>query len=211
MADFWPHLHDDPFSLERLKRSCEMLQCAHHHSVLDVGCHHKEALKFLPPHVEYTGLDILQGDDFDGGFQLNHKFDRILCLEVLEHLKFPRRTLLSIAQHLTDPGIAVISLPNESSIFHRIRSLFGTVDQECFSEDGKHLHLPSFRQASSFVSEYLEIQTVEFYVSSGCGTRQNWIRPILKRTPKSLLKCLADISPSLFSRGFIFQLKKKKQ
>lgn len=204
MKDHWPDLHDDKFARERLRRSCELLSVAHHHSVLDIGCHKKEALKFLPKTIDYTGLDILFGDEFDGGFNLLYKFNRILCLEVLEHLKFPRKTLVSMIELLKDDGVIVISLPNESSLFHRIRSLTGTVDQECFSENGKHLHLPSLRQAYEFLSEYLKILKVEYYISDGCGTKQSWLRTLLKRIPKPLMQSLANMFPSLFSRGFIF-------
>jgi len=203
--DHWPSLHADPFARERLRKSCELLRCAGHHSVLDVGCHRKEALEFLPKHITYTGLDSLLGDDFDGGTNLVHRFDRILCLEVLEHLKFPDKTLKHLSARLTDHGVFVLSLPNEASIFHRLRSILGTVDQECFSEDGKHLHLPSLKQARAFVSRYLKIESEEYYISDGCGSRQSFLRPILKLIPLSIIRCLASFCPSLFARGFIFQ------
>ena len=202
--DFWPQLHADPFARERLRRSCELLNCAYHHTVLDVGCHKSEALEFLPNGVDYTGIDHLLGDEFDGGVHLRYRFDRILCLEVLEHLKYPRKTLQSLVEQLRDDGIIVISLPNESSLFHRIRSLFGVVDAECFSESGKHLHLPSLKQAYSFVSEYLKVQKVEYYVSSGCGTRVPFLHKLLQIIPKQMLQWLANKVPSIFSRGFIF-------
>lgn len=202
--DFWPSLHSDPFARERLKHSCELLNCSFHHSVLDVGCHKKEALEFLPKGVDYTGLDILYGNEIDGDIKLFYQFNRILCLEVLEHLKYPQSTLASIVHLLRDDGICVISLPNETSLFHRVRSLFGTVDAECFSENGKHLHLPSLKQSYSFVSKYLKIQKVEYYASSGLGTRTPFLNNILSLLPKRILQGLARMCPSLFSRGFIF-------
>ena len=202
--DYWVTLHDDPFAKARLKRSCELLNCAHHHSVLDVGCHKSEALEFLPKHIDYTGVDSLLGDDFDGGLKLFFQFNRILCLEVLEHLKYPHKTLQSLVDLLKDDGIMVISLPNENTLFHRLRSLCGCVDAECFSENGKHLHLPNLRQASEFVSKYLKIQKVEYYTSSGISTRQVLIHKFLKLIPKGMLRFLASLCPSLFARGFIF-------
>jgi len=209
MDDFWPGMLEDPFARERIKRSCELLNCAHHHSVLDVGCHKEEAREFLPKHISYLGVDGLRGDTIDGGLELLFKFDRILCLEVLEHLQFPHKTLASLVDLLKDSGTIVISLPNEASLFHRLRSLSGTVDQECFSESGKHLHLPSLKQARSFVEKYLTIQKVEYYISDGCGTRTPFLRGILKAIPKRFLKLLASFCPSLFARGFIFQCVKK--
>lgn len=207
--DFWPELHSDPFARERLKRSCELLQCTGNHSILDVGCHRMEALDFLPRHCDYKGIDILFGDEFDGGLKEVYCYDRILCLEVLEHLKYPQKTLESIASLLKEDGICVISLPNEASLFHRIRCLFGIVDQECFFETGKHLHLPSLKQAFQFVSKYLKVQKVEYYVSRGAGTRTPFLPTILKLIPPSILRILASLSPSLFARGFIFVCSKK--
>jgi len=202
--DFWEELHSDPFAKERLKRSCELMNCNFHHSVLDVGCHKEEAREFLPKGVDYTGIDALKGDDFDGDIKLVYKFNRILCLEVLEHLKYPQKTLACISNLLKDDGICVISLPNEASLFHRVRCLFGLVDAECFSENGKHLHLPSLKQARSLVEKYLKIVKEEYYVSDGCGTRTTLVRTFLKIIPRRLLVVLSQIFPSLFSRGFIF-------
>jgi SAM-dependent methyltransferase len=204
VEDYWPTLHSDPFARERLKRSCELLNCAYHHSVLDVGCHKEEAREFLPKGVDYTGIDALKGDEFDGGVNLLYKFNRILCLEVLEHLKYPQKTLASIAGLLKDDGICVISLPNEASLFHRVRCLFGLVDAECFSENGKHLHLPSLKQARSLVERYFRVVRLEYYISDGCCSRSNFARKLLKVVPKLLLKLLSQLVPSLFSRGFIF-------
>lgn len=204
--DFWPHLHDDKYALERLKKSVELANVKDGMSALDVGCHQEEARQFLSKDCIYVGLDHIKGDSFDGGFNIYQTFDRILCLEVLEHLQWPKKTLASIDFHLKEDGIAVISLPNEATLFHRFRALLGIVDQEAFSECGKHLHLPSLKQSIEFVSEQFKIISVSAYESDGCGTRQKWIVPLLKILP---LKFLASFCPSLFARGFIFVCKKK--
>lgn len=202
--DFWPTLYEDPFAVERIKKCVELADIKPSMNVLDVGCNKMEASKYIPTSCHYIGIDSINGFEIDGGFNLLQKFDRILCLEVLEHLKYPRKTLESIVSHLNDEGIAIISLPNEVSLFHRLRSLFGIVDQECFSESGKHLHLPSLKQAQAFLSAYLRIQKVAFYTSDGCGSRQSVVRSAIRLFPKRLLQLLADVCPSLFSRGFIF-------
>lgn len=205
--DFWPHLHDDPYALARLRKSCELLNAKPGMSVLDVGCHQGEARQFLKD-TEYMGIDTLTGHEIDGGFSLNQKFDRILCLEVLEHLRWPRKTLASIASHLDDAGICVISLPNEATLFHRVRALFGYPDAEAFEECGKHLHLPSLEQARAFVADYLHIVQESFYCSDGAGSRQSLVSSLLKMIPPVILSKLADAWPSMFARGFIFVCKK---
>lgn len=207
-TDHWPTLHQDPYALARLKKSIKLCNILPHHSVLDIGCHQEEVRQFIPKSCDYVGLDHIKGDDFDGGFSLHRKFDRILCLEVLEHLQWPRKTLSSITEHLSDDGIAVISLPNEATLFHRIRSFFGTVDAECFSETGKHLHLPSLRQCKNLISEHFEITKLALYISRGQGSRSKIAICITKLLPEKCIKLLSVCFPSLFARGFIFVCKK---
>ena len=211
-TDFWPTLHSDPYALARLRKSCELLDAKPGMSVLDVGCHQGEARQFLKD-VEYQGLDALTGHDIDGeldpGYGLG-QWDRILCLEVLEHLNYPRKTLASIAFHLKKDGVAVISLPNEATLFHRLRSLLGVVDAECFSESGKHLHLPSLKQCVSFLESNLQIVSKHYYIApTAAGSRQAWLGAILRIIPDSIHQLLADFFPSMFARGFIFVCKKK--
>lgn len=210
--DFWPTLHQDPYALARLRKSCELADVKPGMSLLDVGCHQGEARQFFKD-IEYVGIDTLTGHEIDGGFNLNRKFDRIICLEVLEHLKNPRATIESICNHLYEDGILIVSLPNEASVFHRFRCLLGLVDAECFSDQGKHLHLPSLKQCRSLLSlksDRLKVVSEEYYISrSAAGSRQEWVGRILSVIPESLLQYLADRLPSLFARGFIFVCKKK--
>src|SRR3990167_9500300 len=88
--DSWPHLSEDKYAQKRIRKAVDLLRTEPGHTVLDVGCHQEEAKDFLPV-CEYIGLDLLKGNDFDQGFNLHRQFDRILCLETLEHLKYPRR------------------------------------------------------------------------------------------------------------------------
>lgn len=212
MDDFWPDLHEDKYARLRLKRSVELLQAEPLHSVLDIGCHQKEALRYLPAGCNYVGMDHIYGHDFDGGIPVGKIYDRILCLEVLEHLKYPRQTLRSIAKHLHPDGICVISLPNEATLFHRIRSLFGVVDAECFGEAGKHLHLPSLKQSMFFVSAVLQVDQIFFYIAPSCrGSRQQGLGILLSIIPDRVWQFLADKFPSLFARGFIFMCRKNPE
>lgn len=213
--DFWPTLHQDPYALARLKKSVELADVKPGMKVLDVGCHHSEALQFLPS-CKYWGIDNFQYDentivqDFDGGIKSTLKFDRILCLEVLEHLAKPVSTLLSIRDSLEEDGLLVVSLPNEASLFHRMRCLLGIVDGQCFQEGGKHLHLPSESQSRKFLSLYFEIVYQQSYIApSARGSHQEWVGRILTLIPDAIHQYLADAVPSLFARGFIFVCKKK--
>ena len=213
MTDSWPGMENDPDAIARIKKAVELLDAKKGMTVLDVGCHKQEALQYLPDGVKYYGVNdtVLVPNtirlDIDGGFTMPLQFDRILCLEVLEHLECPYGTLQSLSKVLKDDGVLVVSLPNEATLFHRLRCLFGIVDQECFNFPGKHLHLPSLSQSRKFLKELFLIEKEEYYVTQhAIGCKQVWIKPLIKYLP---MKFLSRISRSLFARGFIFKLKRK--
>jgi hypothetical protein len=209
--DYWPELYSDPYAVKRIEKSVTLANILPGMSVLDVGCHMGELETYMPVEAMYTGIDHLNGHEIDGGFNLHQQFDRILCLETLEHLQWPRKTLASIVEHLKDDGIAVISLPNEATLFHRIRSFLGTPDQEAFSECGKHLHLPNMSQSLTFVSSHLKVLRVTPYFSLNLNnSRPSMLNTIGKLIPSKLLSLLSEIFPSLFARGFIFVCSKKQ-
>lgn len=184
-------------------------------TILDVGCFTWEARKYFPRSIQYIGLDSQKFHAKTQVVDLNHGFEPMscshaLCLETLEHLIDPADTLESLYKSLGDSGVLVVSLPNESTLFHRIRCLCGTVDAQCFSSEGKHLHLPSLKQCRKFLSTQFEIVCEKYYIApSACGSSQGWVGRILSLFPDGVHQILADWKPSLFARGFIFLLKKK--
>ena len=214
--DNWPGMENDPDAQARIKKACDMLDAKDGMKILDIGCHKQEALAYLPPKAFYTGINdtvLVPGTvrmNIDGGFRLDQKADRILCLEVLEHLECPLGTLEAIQSVLQDDGVLVVSLPNEATLFHRIRCLLGIVDQECFVYGGKHLHLPSLSQSRAFLRKEFQIVEEAYYISHcALGTRQEIVANLIRVLPKQFLELLANVLPSLFARGFIFKLKKK--
>lgn len=182
--------------------------------ILDIGCFTQEARKYYPPWIKYLGIDQAQYHKDTKVVDLNHGFEPIpashaLCLETLEHLVNPGDTLESIYNSLPDHGVLVVSVPNEATIFHRIRCLCGTVDAGCFEGSGKHLHLPSLKQSRKFVSTHFEIVSELYYISpSACNSAQEWLGKILQLIPEGVHQFLADKCPSLFARGFIFLCRK---
>jgi len=50
----------------------------------------------------------------------NEKFDLILLMDILEHLKNPKKSLLQIRKILKDNGVLVIQLPNYKSLMAKI-------------------------------------------------------------------------------------------
>ena len=209
----------DRYARDRVMKSARLLlpYLKDTDTVLDVGCFTHEAHKYFPRAVKYLGIDEKAYHKETKVLGLHHGFEPIaashaLCLETLEHLLDPMDTLRSIFLSLPVGGFLVVSLPNEATIFHRIRSLLGTVDAECFSGEGKHLHLPSLKQARAFLkkSQGFELLKELYYISpSACGSNAAFLGRILTLIPDRIHQFLADKFPSLFSRGFIFLLKKR--
>lgn len=207
----------DKYARDRVMKSARLLLpfVKDTDTILDVGCFTWEARKYFPRSVNYIGIDQKAYHAKTRVVDLNHGFTPIschhaLCLETLEHLLDPEDTLQSIQDSLQEGGLVVISLPNETTLFHRIRSLFGIVDADCFASQGKHLHLPSLKQSREFLSKQLLIQNEVYYISpSGCGSKQAWVGQMLRILPDGFHQALADRFPSLFARGFIFLCRKK--
>jgi hypothetical protein len=176
-----------------------------------------EARKYYQRTITYIGLDEKAYHPQTKVVNLHHGFEPVpcshaLCLETLEHLIDPQDALESIYNSLADHGALVVSVPNEATIFHRLRCLCGTVDADSWASSGKHLHLTNLTQARKFVSKQFDIVSEQYYISpSACNSRQVWVGRILTCIPDSIHQFLADKMPSLFARGFIFLLKKKGQ
>jgi len=214
----WENMYRlDRYARDRVMKSARLLLpfLKDNDLILDVGCFTQEARKYYPPWVKYIGIDEKAYHPETKTVDLNHGFETIscqhaLCLETLEHLLEPEDVLLSIYDSLSSDGRLVVSLPNEATLFHRMRALLGTVDAECFSGQGKHLHLPSLRQARTFLQSKYEVLSTIFYISpSAVGSRNTWLGRLLSLIPDQVHQWLADKCPSLFARGFIFLLQKR--
>lgn len=207
----------DRYARDRVMKSARLLLpfLKDTDTVLDVGCFTQEARKYFPRAVKYIGIDEKAYHKDTMVVNIHHGFEPIpcqhaLCLETLEHIIDPEDTLESLALSLPESGYLVISLPNEATLYHRIRCLLGLVDAGCFQSEGKHLHLPSLNQSKLFVQSHFDICDTKFYISpSAVGSRHHRLLNILTLIPDCIHQWLADTLPSLFARGFIFLLKKR--
>lgn len=208
----------DKYARDRVMKAARLLlpYLKDNDLVLDVGCFTQESKKYFPSWIRYLGLDQKAYHPETKVVDLNYGFEPIpaqaaLCLETLEHLLSPKDTLESIYKSLPENGLLVVSLPNEATLFHRLRALFGVVDGNCFASEGKHLHLPSLLQSRKFLeSQHYHIQKELYYISpTACNSSQAWVGQILALIPDCIHQFLADRIPSMFARGFIFLLKKK--
>jgi len=189
-------------------------------AVLDIGCYTAELFEILPDAFKYTGIDFddeamriakakgvcVHKLNFDQEtLDIRDKFDAVILAEVLEHLKKPEVMLSQVKQLLKEGGIAVISLPNENTIYHRIMSLLGLGIDMCAFGEFKHLHLPTIRQSQNFLKKYFTILKKIYYINpAGRGSRIEKIGWLFSLIPDFIWHALANLFPGLFARGTIF-------
>ena len=85
------------------QKSCTVDGITHNQQEADIAKRHYHALKVLD----------LEADDWHVGFK-NHLYDCIVCADVLEHIKDPRRVIRDCRDLLSDSGLLLISIPNIS-------------------------------------------------------------------------------------------------
>lgn len=115
-------------------------------TVFDIGFGFAQALLFfkekglevsgLEPSIDGYNYALSKGiNAFHSGIESfecvgNNKFDIVLLMNVLEHLREPATTLLNIKnQLLNDNGILVIDVPNDFNTFQEVANLEYDLDQ----------------------------------------------------------------------------------
>jgi 2-polyprenyl-3-methyl-5-hydroxy-6-metoxy-1,4-benzoquinol methylase len=186
--------------------------------LLDIGCYTGDLLTVVPKGVRYFGVDsdsqALKIAEGRGAETLNldiekddippkvGQFDIIVASELLEHLKDPARLLLRIQKLIKPSGVILLSLPNECTIYHRLKMLFGKgIDGTAFAPH-YHLHFPTIRQSNQFISGYFDIAKKIYWVHLGGGLSEK----VLSKISLKFWECLIRLFPSLFARGIIYLL-----
>lgn len=190
--------------------------------VLDIGCYTADILEYLPFSLKYHGIDndkkaleiakkrgaIIHFCDVDTKkiSIKKYKFDLIIATEILEHLKDPESMLRQMQVLLKHNGFIVVSLPNECTIYHRIKIIFGKgIDGTGFAPH-YHMHFPTLKQNKELLLKYFEIVDLKYWVHADIG---GILGKITKKIPYIFLMFLAKILPTLFARGAIYLCKKK--
>lgn len=144
-------------------------------SVLDIGCKTLSLLHILEEReipCNYNGLDISQIAKKSLNFKVNKEpkiiikdamkglpfkkesFDRIFCLEVIEHVHTPIFLLDEIKRVLKKDGKAVVSCPNPYYWINMLNTLFNTKENEG--------HISCFRdQEISTMCDFVDLKIVK--------------------------------------------------
>jgi SAM-dependent methyltransferase len=161
--------------------------------VLDIGCYDGFFLEYICngkgfgyeidleaiKEARKRGVMILSTLDTD------FKFDIIVCMEVLEHLKYPEKMVETIKRLARDR--IIISLPNECNLWTRIRMVLGLGINDLPFDSEYHIHFPTLKQSEEFVSKHFKIVNKRYWVYG--------------------LPQFFRFLPNLFARGVIFECK----
>lgn len=105
----------------RLKKAAALARVRAPAGVLDIGARDGGLKRYLPPGVEYQGLEIapefaapdIRIADVSGGIPFGDaQYDFVFCIEVLEHVPNPYETMSEIHRVLRPEGVLVLSVPN---------------------------------------------------------------------------------------------------
>lgn len=135
------------------------------------------------------------------------KFDYILMMDVLEHLR-NRVELLSRARHWLKPdGKLIISTPNIAHISIRIKLLFGDFTYTKMGIlDRTHVHFYTKKTLDEVLNES-GWQVTQWYVSSDFG-QMPFLGRILKKIPKYFQSLVTDLFPSFLGVQWVVSCKK---
>ena len=227
--EFQEYLSHYPLKLTASSsHDCARRMAGTRNEVLDVGCGNGYFAAELTKHANrVTGIDRLslpesldaftqyvQGD-LEAGLtpvapQLRARsFDRILLLDVLEHLQEPGRVLSECCPLLKPGGAVVVSLPNVANIAIRLQLLFGRFEYtERGILDRTHLRFFTHKTARRFLREngyrILEEKATVIPIDLAFGlVSEGRLHRILSRA----LLWLTRMLPRLFAYQFVFLAK----
>ena len=157
----------------------------------------KEAKKYC----EWVGqLDL----DSSTNYRLipKEKFDFILLMDVLEHLKDASDLLAYIAGNIKTRKI-IISIPNIANLSIRMDLLFGKFNYtELGLLDKTHVKLYTLASAKKLItSSGLKIESINFTADLGLV---NIFGRFLRKLPKDLQHFITKIKPTLLAGQFIY-------
>jgi 2-polyprenyl-3-methyl-5-hydroxy-6-metoxy-1,4-benzoquinol methylase len=174
----------------------------------------KEAAEVAKPYYE----KIIIGDVEDEKIleELPPKFfDYILCMNVLEHLRWPQKVLAHLKKFLKPEGSVIVAIPNVAHWSIRLKLLFGDFEygKGLFGTDHgiallDETHLRFFTKKTMLKMFYdagYKVVFCRFDPDKGIPK----LHGLLLQLPYGwkLLKFIYSLWPTLFAGQFIFELK----
>lgn len=196
--------------------------------ILEIGCATGYFGRFLSKEMgcELTGVEIdcnsaemakeyynelIVGDVEDQPVigNIKGKYDIILCIAVIEHLKSPPETLKELRRFLKDGGYFIITLPNIAHWKIRLDLLFGKFEyREYGILDKTHLRFFTLKTAKKLI-ENAELKIEHFSIDPDMGMPK--INGLIRRIPiigVEILRGFYSLFPGIFGYQFIFKAKR---
>jgi glycosyltransferase involved in cell wall biosynthesis len=159
---------------------------------------------------EYVRLDLESGLEPLLQSLGSRRFDYVLMLDILEHLRYPERILTQAADALRDNGRIIVSLPNVANIAVRLMLLFGRFNYtERGILDRTHLRFYTHKTARQMLEqagyEIVRKENTVVPIELVLGLAPEGI---LMRALNGILAGLTQLMPSLFGYQIIFVARK---
>lgn len=180
----------------------------------------KESAELAKPYYEKIIVGDVENDDTIKQIP-DIRFDYILCMNVLEHLRNPKEVLVKLKKFIKpEDGYLVATIPNVAHWSIRLKLLFGNFDygkgKGIFGSDHgiallDETHLRFFtRKTMIEMFQYAGYEIVYWSFDPDKGIPK--FHGLFLRIPGGwkFLKIFYSLWPNLFAGQFVFQLKLKK-
>ena len=154
--------------------------------ILEVGCRSGNLTQYYHEGNEVVGVDVDRNALLEFGKRLeleSHwvdvdseplpfregQFDVVVFSEVMEHLRFPQKTLEEIQRVLKPEGRIIGSVPNSFRLRNRLKFLFGNAFEVDVSHLRSYSHVLLRRELSTFFNR-IEIHPISGHVLGGGST-----------------------------------------
>lgn len=206
------HTNEGNWVPPRVYKAIELIDLKDNLEIIDIGCGEgtigklvkeknnkirfigvdisQEAIQLAKNYYDQTYLINLDKDDFQKEWK--NTYDYAICIEVLEHLFNPEKTLLQIKTLLKKNGILITSFPNMAWWKYRLKMLKGVYPVES--------------RAYNMI-EHLQNYTLDSFTKllNECGYEIKKLNPdynkiptIIKHVPKLIRNKILIKHPNLF-------------
>jgi 2-polyprenyl-3-methyl-5-hydroxy-6-metoxy-1,4-benzoquinol methylase len=148
--------------------------------------------------------------DFESGEPLpvKEQFDRVLCMDVIEHLRNGQNFLRTLRPFLEDTSVIILSTPNVAHIRIRLKLLFGQFGYtKTGVMDETHVHF----YTRDTLKECFERAgyDIEKIVPSADFGQLPFLGRFARHIPKSIQYTLTTLFPTLLGVQFVVLARKK--
>ena len=184
--EFQSHGKYDYFYGDEARKNLYVELIGQGNQILEVGCRSGNLTQYYHEGNEVVGVDVDRNALLEFGKRLeleSHwvdvdseplpfregQFDVVVFSEVMEHLRFPQKTLEEIQRVLKPEGRIIGSVPNSFRLRNRLKFLFGNAFEVDVSHLRSYSHVLLRRELSTFFNR-IEIHPISGHLLGGGST-----------------------------------------